>query len=70
MTRKTRMAALLFLYRDVLHLQLTELDAVRAERLRRLPVVLSRVEPARQLLSISLQRIEHQTREQFRIEIR
>ena len=45
-TQNQALAALLFLYRDVLHLQLTELDAVRARRSRRLPVVLSREEVA------------------------
>lgn len=45
-TQNQALAALLFLYGDVLHLQLTELDAVRARRSRRLPVVLSREEVA------------------------
>ncbi len=43
-TQNQALGALLFLYRDVLRLQLTELDAVRARRSRRLPVVLSRDE--------------------------
>jgi integron integrase len=45
-TQNQALAALLFLYRDVLRLELTELDAVRARRSRRLPVVLSREEAA------------------------
>ena len=40
-TQNQALAALLFLYRDVLHLDLGGLDAVRARRTRRLPVVLS-----------------------------
>ncbi|HEY7312355.1 MAG TPA: integron integrase [Gemmataceae bacterium] len=45
-TQNQALSALLFLYRDVLRLQLSELDAVRARRSRRLPVVLSREEVA------------------------
>jgi hypothetical protein len=40
-TQNQALGALLFLYRDVLRLQLTGLDAVRARRSRRLPVVFS-----------------------------
>ena len=36
-TQNQALAALLFLYHDVLRLELTELDAVRAHRSRRLP---------------------------------
>lgn len=43
-TQNQALGALLFLYRNVLGLELTELDAVRARRSRRLPVVLSREE--------------------------
>jgi site-specific recombinase XerD len=43
-TQNQALAALLFLYREVLHLDLGPLDAVRARRSRRLPVVLSRDE--------------------------
>ena len=48
-TQNQALAALLFLYRDVLRLDLGNLDAVRARRSRRLPVVLSGDE-VRQLL--------------------
>ena len=48
-TQNQALAALLFLYRDVLRLDLGAFDAVRARRGRRLPVVLSRDE-VRQLL--------------------
>jgi integron integrase len=43
-TQNQALAALLFLYREVLHRDLGPLDAVRARRSRRLPVVLSRDE--------------------------
>jgi integron integrase len=43
-TQNQALNALLFLYRDVLRLDLGSLDAVRARRTRRLPVVLSREE--------------------------
>jgi integron integrase len=49
-TQNQAFAALLFLYRDVLHLDLGPLDALRARRTRRLPVVLT-VEEVRRLLS-------------------
>jgi integron integrase len=49
-TQNQALGALLFLYRDVLHVDLGPLDAVRARRSRRLPVVLSRDE-VRQLLA-------------------
>lgn len=45
-TQNQALGALLFLYRDVLHLELSGLDAVRARRTQRLPVVLSREEVA------------------------
>jgi integron integrase len=45
-TQNQAFAALLFLYRDVLHLDLGTLDALRARRTRRLPVVLTREEAA------------------------
>jgi integron integrase len=48
-TQNQALGALLFLYRDVLRLQLSGLDAVRARRSRRLPVVLSRDEVAQLL---------------------
>jgi integrase len=43
-TQNQALAALLFLYRDVLKIDLGSLDAVRARRSRRLPVILSRDE--------------------------
>jgi integron integrase len=43
-TQTQALCALLFLYRDVLQLDLGSLQAVRARRSRRLPVVLSRAE--------------------------
>lgn len=43
-TQSQAFAALLFLYRDVLHLDLGDVDALRARRTRRLPVVLTREE--------------------------
>ncbi|HEY7314883.1 MAG TPA: integron integrase [Gemmataceae bacterium] len=45
-TQNQALGALLFLYRDVLRLELSGLDAVRARRTQRLPVVLSREEVA------------------------
>jgi integron integrase len=51
-TQNQALGALLFLYRDVLRLQLSGLDAVRARRSRRLPVVLSRDEVGRLLDAI------------------
>jgi integron integrase len=48
-TQNQALGALLFLYRDVLRLQLSGLDAARARRTRRLPVVLSRDEVAQLL---------------------
>ena len=52
-TQNQALAALLFLYRDVLHQELGNLDATRARRTRRLPVVLSR-EEVRALLGAAL----------------
>jgi integrase len=49
-TQNQALGALLFLYRDLLPIDLGPSDAVRARRSRRLPVVLSRDE-VRQLLS-------------------
>ncbi len=43
-TQNQALGALLFLYRDVLRLELSGLDAVRSRRSRRLPVVMSREE--------------------------
>jgi len=43
-TQAQALNALLFLYRQVLEIELPRLDAVRAKRRRRLPVVLSRAE--------------------------
>ena len=43
-TQSQAFAALLFLYRDVLHLDLGDIDALRARRTQRLPVVLTREE--------------------------
>ena len=43
-TQNQAFAALLFLYRDVLHLDLGVIDALRARRTRRMPVVLTREE--------------------------
>jgi integron integrase len=51
-TQNQALGALLFLYRDVLRLELSGLDAVRARRSRRLPVVLSREEVAQLLEAI------------------
>jgi integron integrase len=51
-TQNQALGALLFLYRDVLRLELSGLDAVRARRSHRLPVVLSRDEVAQLLDSI------------------
>jgi integron integrase len=51
-TQNQALAALLFLYRDVLHIELAGLDATRAPRSRRLPVVLSRPEVAQLLQAI------------------
>jgi integron integrase len=48
-TQNQALNALLFLYRDVLRLDLGSLDAVRARRSRRLPAVLSRDEVRRVL---------------------
>ncbi len=46
-TQNQALSALLFLYRNVLSIELGDLDAVRAKRKRRLPVVLTRGEMAR-----------------------
>jgi site-specific recombinase XerD len=46
-TQNQALSAILFLYRSVLRLDLGPLDAVRAHRSRRVPVVLSRAEVAR-----------------------
>jgi integron integrase len=43
-TQNQALNAIVFLYREVLHLELTNIDAQRAYRSRRLPVVLSRDE--------------------------
>ncbi|HEY7428844.1 MAG TPA: integron integrase [Gemmataceae bacterium] len=51
-TQNQALGALLFLYRDVLHLELSGLDAVRARRSSRLPVVLSRDEVAQLLEAV------------------
>jgi integron integrase len=51
-TQNQALAALLFLYRDVLQKDLGPLDAVRARRSRRLPVVLSRNEVAQLLQAL------------------
>jgi integron integrase len=51
-TQTQALCALVFLYRDVLRLDLGSLDAVRARRSRRLPVVLTRDEVVRVLDAI------------------
>jgi integron integrase len=51
-TQNQALGALLLLYREVLHMDLGSLNAVRARRSRRLPVVLSREEVARVLEAI------------------
>jgi integron integrase len=51
-TQNQALAALLFLYRDVLRIDLGNLDATRAHRTRRLPVVLSRQEVGELLAAI------------------
>src|SRR6516162_255893 len=51
-TQNQAFAALLFLYRDVLHLDLGAIDALRARRSRRLPVVLTQEEVARLLTAL------------------
>jgi integron integrase len=51
-TQNQALGALLLLYRDVLRLELSGLDAVRARRSRRLPVVLSRDEVCQLLEAI------------------
>jgi integron integrase len=51
-TQNQALAAILFLYQEVLHLELTGLDAVRAQRSRRLPVVLTRAEVAQLLAAL------------------
>jgi integron integrase len=48
-TQNQALGALLFLYRDVLHIEIGDLNAVRARRPQRVPLVLSRAE-VRQLL--------------------
>ena len=45
-TQNQAFAALLFLYRDVLHLNLGDVEALRARRSRHMPVVLTRQEVA------------------------
>jgi integron integrase len=51
-TQNQALAALLFLYRDVLRIDLGGLDAARARRTRRLPVVLSREEVGQLLAAL------------------
>jgi integrase len=51
-TQNQAFAALLFLYRDVLHLDLGDIDALRARRTRRMPVVLTTEEVARLLAAL------------------
>jgi integron integrase len=51
-TQNQALGALLFLYRDVLRLELSGLDAVRARRSRRLPVVMSREEVGQLLAAV------------------
>src|SRR5688500_8939550 len=48
-TQNVAFSALLFLYREILHTELEGIDAVRARRSRRTPVVLSRSEITRLL---------------------
>ena len=43
-TQNQALGALLFLYRDVLHIEIGDLNAVRARRPQRVPLVLSRAE--------------------------
>ncbi len=50
-TQNQALGALLFLYRDVLKMEIGLLDAVRARRPKRVPLVLSRGE-VRQLLAV------------------
>jgi site-specific recombinase XerD len=45
-TQNQALSALLFLYKDVLDMNLGSLDAIRGRRTRRLPVVLAREEAA------------------------
>jgi len=51
-TQHQALAALLFLYQQVLQIELPELDAVRAQRPKRLPVVLSVAEVRRLLATL------------------
>jgi integrase len=51
-TQNQAFSALLFLYRDVLHLPLGDVDALRALRNRRIPVVLTREEVAALLAAL------------------
>lgn len=51
-TQNQALGALLFLYRDVLRLELSGLNAVRARRSQRLPVVMSREEVGQLLAAI------------------
>jgi integron integrase len=51
-TQNQALGALLFLYRDVLHIDIGMLNAVRARRPKRVPVVLSRSEVARLLAAL------------------
>jgi integron integrase len=51
-TQNQALSAILFLYRDVLRIDLGELHAVRAHRTKRLPVVLSRAEVSQLLQAI------------------
>src|SRR5947208_4018824 len=51
-TQNQALNALVFLYKEVLHLELAEFSAVRAKRPERLPVVLSETEKAKLLAAI------------------
>ncbi|HEX4129103.1 MAG TPA: phage integrase N-terminal SAM-like domain-containing protein [Pirellulales bacterium] len=51
-TQNQAMAAVLFLYRDVLHREVGEMSASRATRPQRLPTVLSRAETGRLLAAL------------------
>jgi site-specific recombinase XerD len=43
-TQNQALSALLFLYREVLHLEISDIDAVRAKRLQYVPTVLTKQE--------------------------
>jgi integrase len=51
-TQNQALNALVFLYKEVLHMELAEFSAVRAKRPERLPVVLSETETAKLLAAI------------------